>query len=112
MESILKENGIGQYSYIWESNHGYLSGVTVKISYVGLHLTDLILTNIGVSLGFSELNMWMKNLLTAPLQLMVFKLAIPILIAWLVPAKFLVPAIVLLLMVVCWDLRQLLPLLL
>ena len=111
MENILKGNGIRQYSYIWESNNKYLSGVTVKVSYVLLHLTDLILTNIGVSLGLSEINMWMKNLLTTPLQLLGFKLAIPILIAWLVPSKFLAPAVVLLFIVVCWDVKELLLLL-
>ncbi len=108
MENILKENGIRQYSYIWESSNKYLSGVTVKISYVLLHLTDLILTNIGTSFGLSEVNMWMKNLLTTPLQLLVFKLAIPVLIAWLVPSKFLAPAVVLLFIVVCWDVKELL----
>lgn len=111
MENILKGNSIRHYSYIWESNNKYLSSFNIKISYVWLHLMDLILTNIGISLGLSEINMWMKNLLTAPWQLLTFKLAIPILIAWLVPSKFLVPAVLLLLMVVCWDIKELIILL-
>ena len=111
MDNILKGNGIRHYSYIWESDNRYLSSFNIKISYVLLHLMDLILTYIGVSLGLSEINMWMKNLLTAPLPLLSFKLVIPILIAWLVPGKFLVPAVVLLLMVVCWDIKELLILL-
>lgn len=107
MENILKGNSIRHYSYIWESNNKYFSSFNIKISYVWLHLVDLILTNIGISLGLSEINMWMKNLLTSPWQLLTFKLAIPIFIAWLVPGKFLVPAVLLLLMVVCWDIKEL-----
>jgi len=109
MENILqKRNAIGRYSYLWESNGKYLSDSTLKVSYVSLHLVDLILTQIGIYLGFSELNIVMKGLLANPLQLLAFKLALPVFIAWLVPGKFLIPAIVLLLLVVGWDIKELL----
>ncbi|MBA7651329.1 hypothetical protein ES703_59147 [subsurface metagenome] len=111
MSVVLLRSGIKQYWHIRENDSKTLSGIALRASYVLLHLADLLLTVIGVSLGFSELNAVMRSLLNAPLQLVIVKLAIPILIAWLVPSKFLIPAIVLISLVVCWDIKELLPLL-
>ena len=111
MAMALQRNGIKQYWHIYENNGKYLSSIAVKASYVFLHLVDLVLTIVAVSLGLSELNLLMSNLLTEPLQLLVIKLAIPLLIAWLVPSKLLIPAIVLLSMVICWNMKELLLLL-
>ena len=107
METVLQRVGIKQNHYIGHSNSQYLTGINVKASYVLLHLVDLILTIFGVSLGLSELNSIMKSLLSTPLELLVFKLAIPIVIAWFVPWKFLLPAIALLVMVICWNIKEL-----
>ncbi len=82
-------------------------GLGEKLFFVLLNQIDLVLTVSAVGLGFSELNPFMKNLLSSPWQLLSFKLAIPLLIAWLVPPRLLLPAIVLLLFVVGWDAKEL-----
>ena len=73
-----------------------------------LNLLDLVLTLSAVSLGLSELNPLMRYLITVPAMLFVIKVAIPLLIAWLAPGRLLVPAIVLLFLVVCWNAKELL----
>ena len=83
-----------------------------KVSFVLLNQFDLGLTVLAVSLGLSELNPVMKYLVTVPLLLLIVKFAIPVLIAWLAPGKFLLPAIVLLALVVSWNVKELLLLLL
>ena len=82
-------------------------GVALRVSYLSLQLLDLILTIFAVSIGLSELNPLMRNLLASLPQLLVAKLAIPLLIAWLVPSKLLIPAILLLTVVVGWDVKEL-----
>ena len=73
-----------------------------------LNLLDLVLTLSAVSVGLSELNPLMRYLITVPAMLFVIKVAIPLLIAWLAPGRLLVPAIVLLFLVVCWNAKELL----
>ena len=73
-----------------------------------LNLLDLGLTLYAVSVGLSELNPLMRYLITVPAMLFVIKVAIPLLIAWLAPGRLLVPAIVLLFLVVCWNAKELL----
>ncbi len=96
------------YYFPWESDRNYGYSLSLKISYVCLHLVDLILTNVGTSLGLTELNPLMRNLLDAPLQLLAIKLVIPLLIAWLLPGKLLIPAIAFLSGVVIWNVKELL----
>ena len=79
-----------------------------KVSFVLLNQVDLILTVLAMSLGFYELNPWMRTLLAMPLQLIVIKCAVPVLIAWLSPGKLLLPAIALLCLVVGWNAKELL----
>lgn len=73
-----------------------------------LNQFDLGLTFLAVSLGLTELNPVMKQLLAVPLLLLIVKVAIPLLIAWLTPGKFLLPAIILLCLVVSWNIKELL----
>ncbi len=108
MAVVTQRARINQYRFIWHKDDMHLPGVAVKASYVFLQLVDLALTIFGASIGFSELNAIMKGMLSAPLELLVFKLVIPVLIAWIVPWKFLLPAIALLLMVVGWNVKELL----
>ena len=84
-----------------------LRGIWLKASYVFLHQLDLILTIFAVHSGLTELNPLMRDLLTTPLQLVVAKLIIPLLIAWLVPGKFLVPAVIFLGLVILWNTKEL-----
>lgn len=98
---------------LWTEISRYLSvlewkkGLSIKVAYVLLHQSDILLTNFAVSTGFKELNPVIRGLLNTPVQLLVFKLIIPIIIAWLVPAKLLLPALVLLLVVIGLNLMQL-----
>ena len=73
-----------------------------------LNQFDLALTVLAVSLGLSELNPLMRHLLAVPALLLVLKVAVPLLIAWLTPGKLLLPAIVLLGLVVGWNVKELL----
>ena len=61
-----------------------------------------------MSIGLSELNPVMRQLANMPLQLVIIKCAIPLLIAWLAPGKLLLPAIILLCLVVSWNIKELL----
>jgi len=83
-------------------------GLGEKFSFVLLNQVDLGLTVLAVSIGFYELNPFMRTLLDSPFQLLLFKCALPLFIAWLLPAKLLLPAIVLLALVVGWDMKELL----
>jgi hypothetical protein len=79
-----------------------------KLSFVLLNQLDLILTVYAVSLGLSELNPWMQAMVSMPVLLVPIKVIIPLLIAWLIPGRLLLPAIVLLSLVVTWDAKELL----
>lgn len=78
-----------------------------KLSFVLLSQLDLGLTLFAVSLGFSELNPLMRNLLMTPLYLVLVKIISPIFIAWLTPGKLLIPAIALLGFIIGWDTKEL-----
>lgn len=93
---------------LWDSALTFRRGLGAKVSFVLLNLLDFVLTTFALSLGFYELNPWMRSLAASPLQLIVVKLAIPLVIAWLVPGRLLMPAIALLILVVGWDVKELL----
>jgi len=79
-----------------------------KVSFIILTQLDLTLTILATSLGFTELNPWMSSLLSTPLQLFLVKLLVPVLIAWLVPGRLLLPAIAFLFFVLGWNIKELL----
>ena len=82
--------------------------LAMKAAYVFLHQLDLIITVVAVSLGYSEMNPLMRALLCAPIQLVVIKVFIPLVIAWLTPNKLLLPATAFIFLVVCWNVKELL----
>jgi hypothetical protein len=98
---------------LWTEISSYLSvaewkrGLSIKVAYVLLHQADILMTNFAIYTGFKEFNPVIRGLLDSPVQLLVFKLIIPLIIAWLVPAKLLLPALVLLLVVIGLNLTQL-----
>ena len=98
---------------LWTEIRHYLSaaefkkGWIIKVTYVILHQTDMLLTNFAISAGFIEANPIISDLLDKPVQLLVFKLIIPVIIAWLVPARLLLPALGVLLVVLGFNLREL-----
>lgn len=82
-------------------------GLGVKMAYVLLHQADIVLTSFALTAGFQEINPVIRASLETPVQILALKLLIPVLIAWLVPARLLIPAIVLLLAIVGFNLAQL-----
>jgi len=97
-----------QYRFIQESQRQNTKDIGLRVSYVLLHQIDLILTVFAVSSGFTELNPVMRSLLASPVQLAIFKVGIPLLIAWLLPGRLLVPAIALISLIVTWNIKELL----
>jgi hypothetical protein len=81
--------------------------IILKIVYLSLQMVDLGLTVAAGRYGWSELNPFMKAALSSPYQLAIFKFGIPVLIGWLVPGKWLIPAILLLCGVVGWNVKEL-----
>jgi hypothetical protein len=78
-----------------------------KVSFIILCLADLALTTLAISLGFSEMNPVVVFLINMPVLLLVVKLGIPVLLAWLIPGKLLLPSVVLLGLVFLWNVKEL-----
>jgi hypothetical protein len=83
------------------------SGIPFKIAFILLQLTDVTVTGVANSIGLNEVNPLMRELLNYPLQLLIVKMYIPLLIAWLFPGKWLIPAIIFLIIIVGFDGTQL-----
>jgi len=97
-------NQIRQYFTIAE----FRKGLSLRLAYVVLQLADYLMTVFAVNAGFDEMNPVMRGLLGSPVQLVMFKLITPIAIAWLVPARLLLPALVLLLVIIGLNVKELL----
>jgi hypothetical protein len=82
--------------------------VPEKVSFVALNSLDLVLTLLAISAGLTELNPMMATLVHHPLALVLVKVALPVLIAWLVPGKWLLPGIAFISIIIAWDIRELL----
>ncbi len=78
-----------------------------KLSFIALNLIDFCLTIFASSIGAYELNPLMRNIVHSPSQLYLVKLVFPVVFAWLLPGKFLIPSIAFLVLVVGWDIREL-----
>lgn len=85
----------------------FKKGLSLRIAYVVLQLADLLMTYFAVSAGHHEINPIMRGLLESPVQLVVFKPIIPLLIAWLIPARLLLPALILLVVVIGFNITEL-----
>jgi len=72
-----------------------------------LSLFDLTLTILAMSLGLSEINPFIRYIVHIPVLLLVIKLFIPLLIAWIMPGRLLLPSSALLTLIVVWDLKEL-----
>ena len=86
--------------------------ISIRIAYLLLQQLDLLLTVWAVNAGFTELNPVMQNLLASPLQLILVKFAIPVLIAWLCPSRLLLPSLLLISSVTFWNVKELMLLIL
>jgi hypothetical protein len=78
-----------------------------KISFILLNQFDLSLTVLAISLGLTELNPLVRFLVEIPVILIIVKLIIPVLIAWIMPGKLLWPAIAVLVVAVLWNITEL-----
>jgi hypothetical protein len=92
----------------WGSAATFRRSTAEKASFVLLNQFDLILTVLAVYLGLSELNPFIKPLVHIPILLLVIKIAIPLLIAWLIPGRLLLPSIALLALIIVWNIKELL----
>jgi hypothetical protein len=77
-----------------------------KVLFILLNEFDLTFTVVAVALGFTEINPLMRFLIGVPVLLIVFKLVIPVVIAWLVPGRLLWPAMVLMALVTIWNVKE------
>jgi hypothetical protein len=77
-----------------------------KFLFILLCLFDLTFTIVAVSAGLTELNPVMRFLISMPVLLLLVKLALPVLIAWLIPGRLLWPSLVLLALVAVWNIKE------
>lgn len=91
----------------WDSSATFRKCTAEKACFILLSQFDLTLTVLAVNLGLAELNPFIRYLVQIPVLLLVFKLAIPVLIAWLMPGRLLWPSIGLLALVVIWNIKEL-----
>lgn len=89
----------------------FAHGTAWKLGFVTLMYVDLALTLIAIQNGFIELNPFVDRLLSRPGELYLLKVAAPFLLAWLAPARLLIPSIAFLGVVALWNVSQLLALL-
>ena len=92
---------------LFDSVATFKRGTLEKVAFLLLAQVDLALTAYAISQGFVELNPLVRYLATVPVLLVVIKSVIPLLIAWLIPGRLLIPAAILLLYVVMWNVKEL-----
>ena len=92
---------------LWGSAATFKQCTAEKASFILLSQFDLTLTVLAIYLGLSELNPFIRHLVDIPVLLLTVKLAIPLLIAWLIPGKLLLPSIALLTLVTIWNVKEL-----
>ncbi len=82
-------------------------GLPSKIGFVALVYIDLVLTLFAIQHGFSEINPFMVQMLSRVELLVLAKVVAPLFIAWFVPAKFLLPSIGFMVIVLGWNIATL-----
>jgi hypothetical protein len=91
----------------WNSAATFKRCTTEKASFVLLCGFDLTLTVLALYLGLAELNPFVRYLVQIPALLLAVKLVIPVIIAWLMPGRLLWPSIGLLILVIVWNIKEL-----
>jgi len=79
----------------------------LKATFLFLQLADFVLTLVAARYGWLELNPLIQGSLDSVTKLAIFKFAIPVVISWFVPGRWLLPAILLLCGVVGWNVKEL-----
>jgi hypothetical protein len=90
-----------------ESTATFRKCTALKVSFVFLCILDFALTVLAVNIGLNELNPFIRFMFDMPVLLVGVKFAIPLLIAWLIPGRFLLPSIALLSLVAIWNVKEL-----
>ena len=91
----------------WDSSVTFKRCTREKVLFILLCAFDLTLTVVAVSMGLVEMNPFIRYLIQIPLLLLVIKLVIPVIIAWLLPGRLLWPSIGLLALVAVWNIKEL-----
>ena len=91
----------------WESTATFKKCTFEKLSFIFLCLLDLMLTMVAINLGLSEMNPLVSYMIQIPALLLMVKMFIPVIIAWILPGKLLLPSIGLLALVVAWNIKEL-----
>jgi hypothetical protein len=91
----------------FESTATFRKCTAEKMAFIFLGLIDLGLTVLAMNLGLTEVNPVMRFIIQVPLLLLAVKLFIPVIIAWLMPGKLLLPSIALLIIAVGWNIKEL-----
>ncbi len=86
----------------------FRKATTEKVAFISLNVIDLVLTLFAMNLGAQEINPIMRGMITTPIALYTAKLVMPMVLAWLLPGRLLIPSIAILLFIVGWDIRELL----
>jgi hypothetical protein len=81
--------------------------LVLRIVFLSLQMLDLVLTALAARYGWIELNPVMKASMDSTYKLAIFKFVIPVAISFFVPGRWLLPAIMLLLMVLGWNVKEL-----
>lgn len=106
--AVVRQNGLtGRPRSILGGLNRHNWNIGLKLTYISLQLVDLGLTIMAASSGYNELNPFIRGLLDAPLQLFMVKLVIPSLIALFIPGKFLIPGVLLLILIIGWNVKEL-----
>jgi len=79
----------------------------LKLAFVILNIIDLALTLFALSQGAHEMNPLVRSMVSAPYQLYITKIVLPVFLAWLLPGPLLIPSIGALTLVFGWDMYQL-----
>ena len=85
----------------------FARGTNYKAAFIVLGLVDLFMTLYALGLGYTEQNPVFASLQHDPVGLFFLKVAGPIVIAWLAPARLLLPSIGLLCAVIGWNVGEL-----
>lgn len=104
----MNRNITGSVGYlIFKSQQRDRTDMVLKAAFLSLQLVDLVLTLVAARYGYPELNPFVRSSLESLYKLAIFKFAVPVLISWFVPGRWLVPAIILLFGVVGWNVKEL-----
>jgi hypothetical protein len=91
----------------WDSSTTFKRCTAEKLTFILLSVLDLALTLVAMYFGLWELNPIVRFLVHIPILLLLVKLVIPVLIAWVMPGRLLWPSIAALAAVMAWNIREL-----